>query len=43
MTTFHRNSRLAFPKHTDYACAIEIPTGHRSIWWHLWRFFKGLL
>jgi hypothetical protein len=41
--TYHRNSRLAFKDHCDYACAVEIPVGHRSLLWHLWRFLKGLL
>jgi hypothetical protein len=43
MANFHRNSRLAFRNHTDYACAVEIPVGHRPLWWHLWRWVKGLL
>jgi hypothetical protein len=39
--TYHRNSRLAFRNHTDYACAIEV--GSRSLLWHLIRFLRGLL
>lgn len=35
MTRFARNSTLAFPRTTEYACAVEIV--HRPLWKRLWK------
>ncbi len=43
MTTTRRYPRTsveAFPRHTDYACAIEV--GHRPLWARLLRMVRNL-
>jgi len=45
MTTTRRHPRTsieAFPRHTDYACALEIPVGHRPWWARLLRMVRNL-
>jgi len=45
MTTTRRHPRTsveAFPRHTDYACAVEIPVGHRPLWARLLRMVRKL-
>ncbi len=39
--TYHRKSRLAWPRTVEYAASIEV--GSRSILWHLIRLLKGVL
>jgi hypothetical protein len=29
---FHRSSILAFPQHTDYACAVEVHRSYKMPW-----------
>ena len=45
MQTTSRYPRMAvepFPRHTDYACAVEITVGHRPLWARLLRMVRNL-
>lgn len=38
---YPRSTMEAFPRTTEYACAIEV--GHRPFWWHVARFFRRFM